>query len=134
MKNLQQHAQPVKKNNSREIQDGWVTLEMLYALPLLITAMMMALYFGMLMHTKMLLGNATHNAVQALAKSGSCDTAHAYFDSNFPYPPTSRECSAGEDDSSYSATYLFTAFPLVEILVPPTTLKSLSKAVTEKQD
>jgi hypothetical protein len=107
---------------------------MLYAFPLLIAAMMLALYFGMLMHAKLMLSNATHSAVQALAKTKDCTTAHEYFKSNFPYSGSIPNCVPDKEVSEYSATYLFNAFPIVEVLVPSTTLESLSKAVTEKQD
>lgn len=126
--------QPHLNRHKQKNNTGWTTIEMLYSFPILIAAMMMTLYFGMLVHAKLRLSNATNAAVQALAKTKDCDIASSYFSENFPYSNANLTCNAGDEISEYTAKYTFKAFPIIEVVIPSTELFSTSKAITEKQD
>ncbi len=127
--NLNKLHQKRKLKNNR----GWVTIELLYSIPILIAVMVLIVYFGWAMYMQQALTYATTAAVRQLAKTGECGQADAVFTMNFDKPLTTPpSCSPSSDISTYSVQYTFNDIPVFLISVPPIQLKASASTVTEK--
>ncbi len=127
MNRKQPPMKPILKND-----EGWVTIELLYTLPILMAMTVLIVYFGWAMYMQQSLTYATTAAVRQLAKTEDCGQANAIFSQNFKKPIQNLVCKPESDISTYSVEYLYNDIPLMLISVPPITLRASASTVTEK--
>lgn len=124
----------MKKKIPDKTQKGWTTIEFLIAFPLLFATFLMILHYGLLLKTKLALTNASHTAVQALAKTGSCSKATEYFKANFDQPSgASISCSGGTEKVSVEAKFNYPPENFFFIVIPNQPLKVKAVAYSEKE-
>lgn len=119
--------------NNLKTEAGYSTVEFLITFPVIFAVFIMIIYFGLMMNSKLALTNATHAAVQVLAKTKDCDKAFTFLKANFDRPGVvQKSCSAGTE-SVYEAEYTYTGDTIVFFSFPPTVLTAKSVALTEKE-
>jgi Flp pilus assembly protein TadG len=121
------------KMNKLRSEKGYSTVEFLITFPVIFAVFIMIIYFGLMMKSKLALTNATHAAVQVLAKTKDCDKAFSFLKANFDQPGiVQKACSTGTE-SVYEAEYTYTGDTIIFFSFPPTKLSARSVALTEKE-